>query len=191
MVRSDRSLSLFTARGQRKYLTRKERDLFLRAASTCSPDKYLLCQTLAFTGCRLSEALTLTPLRICAETNTIVFETLKQRRASVFREIPVPPQLIASFKDLYGDALPGKRYWQIHRQTAWRWIKIIMQQAELSGTSASPKGLRHGFAVHAIQRGIPLTLVQKWLGHSDMETTSIYTNVMGKEERQFARKMWA
>lgn len=32
------------------------------------------------------------------------------------------------------------------------------------GPQARPKGFRHGFGVHAIRSGIPITLVQRWLG---------------------------
>ena len=53
-----------------------------------------------------------------------------------------------------------------------------------------PKGLRHGFAVEALQSGVPINVVSKWLGHARIETTAIYTEVTGKEERFFAEKMW-
>ncbi|WP_296583951.1 tyrosine-type recombinase/integrase [Xanthobacter sp.] len=56
--------------------------------------------------------------------------------------------------------------------------------------SASPKGLRHAFGVHAVRSGVPLILVQKWLGHEDIATTAIYTNVLGPEEREIAERMW-
>jgi integrase/recombinase XerD len=42
-----------------------------------------------------------------------------------------------------------------------------------------PKGLRHGFGVQAVSAGIPLNLVQRWLGHSQLSTTAIYANAVG------------
>jgi integrase/recombinase XerD len=54
-----------------------------------------------------------------------------------------------------------------------------------------PKGLRHGFVVACIGQNIPLTTVQKWLGHSRLETTAIYLSVAGEEEREFAKRLWA
>lgn len=53
-----------------------------------------------------------------------------------------------------------------------------------------PKGFRHGFGVHAIRCGVPPDLVQRWLGHADIWTTAIYTQVMGPEERSIAARMW-
>jgi site-specific recombinase XerD len=65
-----------------------------------------------------------------------------------------------------------------------------MIEAGITNLPASPKGLRHAFGVHAVFSGIPLDLIQKWLGHEDIETTAIYTNVLGAEERQVAARMW-
>lgn len=74
--------------------------------------------------------------------------------------------------------------------TAYRRIREVMEAAGISGPHASPKGLRHSFGVHAIQSGVPLNLVQRWLGHADMKTTAIYTSVVGPEEREIAARMW-
>ncbi|MBS1079024.1 site-specific integrase, partial [Gluconobacter kondonii] len=42
----------------------------------------------------------------------------------------------------------------------------------------------------AVSTGIPLNLVQKWLGHAQLSTTAIYANASGDEEQTIARKMW-
>jgi site-specific recombinase XerD len=65
-----------------------------------------------------------------------------------------------------------------------------MATAGLSGPPASPKGLRHGFGVTAVTAGIPLNLVQKWLGHAQLTTTAIYANAIGAEEQDIASRMW-
>ena len=65
-----------------------------------------------------------------------------------------------------------------------------MAVAEISGLHASPKGLRHGFGVQAVRSGVPLNLLQRWLGHADIATTAIYADVMGAEEREIAARMW-
>lgn len=56
---------------------------------------------------------------------------------------------------------------------------------------AGVKGLRHGFAVAALEKGIPLNLLQKWLGHANLATTAIYGNAVGAEERKMAKRMWS
>lgn len=65
-----------------------------------------------------------------------------------------------------------------------------MRHAGISGAMACPKGLRHGFAVACIAQNIPLPTVQKWLGHARLETTAIYLNATGDEEREFAKRLW-
>jgi len=71
--------------------------------------------------------------------------------------------------------------------TGWRVVHAVMEAAELDGPHASPKGLRHGFGVAA---GIPLNLVQKWLGHAQLSTTAIYADAVGEEEQSIAARMW-
>jgi integrase len=74
--------------------------------------------------------------------------------------------------------------------TGYRRIREVMLEAGIRGSYATPKGLRHGFGVRAIQAQVPLNLVQRWLGHADIKTTAIYTNAMGPEEREIASRMW-
>ena len=80
--------------------------------------------------------------------------------------------------------------WAISRSTAWRRVKAVMREARIAGTHASPKGLRHGFGVAAIQAGVPLNLLQKWMGHTDISVTEIYANAVGDEEYAVAKRMW-
>jgi integrase/recombinase XerD len=74
--------------------------------------------------------------------------------------------------------------------TAWRHVKAVMRVAGIRGVQASPKGLRHGFGVAAVQAGIPLNLVQRWLGHAQLSTTAIYAEAIGPEEQEIAARMW-
>ena len=74
--------------------------------------------------------------------------------------------------------------------TGWRAGHAVMQEARLDGPHASSKGLRHGFGVAAVSAGIPLNLVQKWLGHAHLSTTAIYADTVGAEEQDIAQRMW-
>jgi integrase/recombinase XerD len=57
--------SLYTAAGQRKYLTAAERGRFVNAAlSSRRAELRALCLMLVYTGCRISEALAITPKAI-------------------------------------------------------------------------------------------------------------------------------
>ena len=56
--------------------------------------------------------------------------------------------------------------------------------------TGTPKGLRHAFAVTALQSGIPIDIVRRWLGHSRLSTTEIYADAVGSEERAIAGRFW-
>ena len=76
--------------------------------------------------------------------------------------------------------------------TAWRKVRDVIEEAGISeGPHACPKGLRHGFGIAAVSKGIALNMLQKWLGHCRMETTAIYADATGPEERNIAARMWA
>ena len=191
-------MSLHTPAGARKYLTAAERDAFLRAAEKGDRQTFTLCMTLAHAGCRLSEALALSVDRVDLAAGVLVFESLKKRRAGVYRAVPVPPALREALNLVHGireqQARRGKGQgvllWPWSRMTAWRAVHAVMEAAELDGPHASPKGLRHGFGVAAVSAGIPLNMVQKWLGHAQLTTTAIYANAVGEEEQTIAARMW-
>ncbi len=191
-------MRLHTTDGARKYLTASERDAFLQEAELGDRQVRTLCMTLAYAGCRLSEALALTADRVDIAAGVLVIESLKKRRDGIFRVVPVPPILLDTLNMVHGirelQARRGKgrdvRLWPWSRMTGWRAVHGVMQAAKLDGPHASPKGLRHGFGVAAVSAGIPLNLVQKWLGHAQLTTTAIYADAVGAEEKDIARRMW-
>ena len=67
-----------------------------------------------------------------------------------------------------GTAMSRIMFWQ-----------LIKKYAVLSGITAplSPHTLRHAFATHLLNHGADLRSVQVLLGHADISTTTIYTNV--------------
>jgi integrase len=191
-------MQLHTADGARKYLTAGERDSFLRAAERGDRQVRTLCMTLAYAGCRLSEALALTVGSVDLAAGVLVIESLKKRRTGIYRAVPVPPALLEALDMVHGvRELQGRRgkgrsipLWPWSRMTGWRAVHAVMDAAGLDGPHASPKGLRHGFGVAAVSAGIPLNLVQKWLGHAQLTTTAIYANAVGEEEQSIAARMW-
>jgi integrase len=184
--------SLYSNSGSRKYLTRDERDRFIAAAFACPrADVRTLCLTLAFTGCRISEALALNPTSLEVQDGFIALRSLKRRnRAVVIRQVPVPDWLLAMLADLALQKADNN-LWSLSRSRAWALIKRVMADADIRpGIHATPKGLRHGFGLHAIHCCVSLNLVQRWLGHARMTTTAIYLQAMGDEERAIAQRMW-
>lgn len=64
----------------------------------------------------------------------------------------------------------------LSRMAVW---KIVRQAALLAGITARvhPHTLRHSFATHLLEGGADLRVVQELLGHADIRTTGIYTDI--------------
>jgi integrase len=182
---------MFDRAGSRKYLNRRERLAFLRAAKKeRDPGRRSFALTMLHTGCRISEALNILVGRIDGRSMAITFETLKRRKSGHFRAVPIPDDLAKLLMRLTRGRLPIGRIWTFSRPTGYRLIVQCMRRAKISGGMACPKGLRHGFGVACVEQKIPLPIIQKWLGHAKPETTAIYLCVMDLEERNLARRLW-
>ena len=184
-------MRLYADDGQRLYVNATERDRIVEVAAALECPKRLFCMMLLNTGCRLSEATALRVRDIQVDEGVVSILSLKKRGRRLVREVPISPKFATEIADYIGTiSSPNHRLWCISRSTGWRWVKAVMNDAGIAGLRASPKGLRHGFGVHCVMRGIPVFLIQKWLGHEKLETTQIYASVMGAEERVLARRLW-
>ena len=188
---------IYDRAGNRKYLTADERRRFLGAVAEMPPDLRTFCRVLSYTGARISEVLTLTPSRIDAVARLVIVETLKKRKRGVFRAIPLPADVLDELdrvhhlSDNHGSPdIASRRIWPWCRAFAWRRIKEAMAVAGLEGPQATPKGLRHAFAITALQSGVPITMVKRWLGHARLSATEIYADAVGPEEQAIASLLW-
>ena len=74
---------------------------------------------------------------------------------------------------------------------------VIAGAGVSDGPHATPKGIRHGFFVHAIRRRILLTRLQRWMGHSEIDYTAAhvadlmrYAPELLGNERADAERLW-
>jgi integrase len=191
---------LYDREGRRLYLTAAEREAFVEAAAKADRPICTLCSVLYYTGCRISEALALTPRRVDFNDQTLIFETLKKRRKQVYRPVQAPNTLlddlalVRGLREAHRSGKPdqlNEPLWPVSRVTAWRQVSAVMSAAGIpKGLHRCPKGLRHVYAIHALSKNVPLNMVSKWLGHSQMETPAIYANAVGEEQQSIAARMW-
>lgn len=187
-------MSLYDDYGRRKYLNEEELTRFITAAKSSCPAGRRLGLLLAYTGLRISEACELTFDAIQVEARILSVRTLKQRDRHRVRELPIPYSLLAELSSV--EATPDLSICTgtgcpLNRITAYRLIKEIMDRAGIRGTKACPKGLRHAFGVRSVMRNVPLTTIQAWMGHASINTTAIYTTVIGLEQLELSDRMWA
>ncbi len=186
-----REVGVFDRNGSRKYLNGGERKAYAAAIqSEANEERRAFLLTLFYTGCRISEALNLLVGQVDSTARAITVETLKRRRRGCFRSLPVPDALADLLRQLVVGRGTDSKVWEFSRSTAYRMIKAKMETAQVIGGMAMPKGLRHGHAVACISVKVPLPTVQKWLGHARLETTAIYLDVNGEEERSLAKRLW-
>lgn len=158
---------------------------------------FLMC--LFQTGARISEILQLTPNRINRQERTITLPCLKRKPkrskgrpakdSPVYIEkvIPISDTLRADLLDycltynLRGD----DRFFNFDRTYGFKLIRKIGQKAGIPTYKLHPHAFRHGFAVYCISSGVPISLVQEWLGHASILNTTIYAKITQIDGRIF------
>ena len=176
--RTDRELAV-----QRlpEYLEADEVAAIIRVAD--DPRARLLMLEQWRAGLRISEALDLevSDLSLNAENPMLRVRSGKGRRSRV---VPVHPELAAAFRLAlsYGTVSDG-RLVSVHRSTAWRWVQAAVSRAEELGVIAPGRRvgthtLRHSFARHLLMHGVLINYLSRWLGHSSIQTTLIYLELV-------------
>ncbi|MEW8048789.1 MAG: site-specific integrase [Candidatus Thiodiazotropha sp.] len=199
---------------ERLYLDADERERFIDIADRLENRAHcLLCEVVHWTGCRISEALELTPRRINIDKRVIRYRTIKKRKytrqgelkAPVFRDVPISKELARSL-DMFFEIRKARKtrkgidklLWPnqadplrpIARTTGWRIIKRALDKAKIEGPQATAKGLRHGYAVAMILGGLDVQILKKRLGHESADTTAIYLQVVGDEAHKLDGEAW-
>ncbi|MFP3257480.1 MAG: site-specific integrase [Candidatus Nanopusillus acidilobi] len=151
---------------------------------------YLIMKFLLRTGARIDEALMVRPIDINIELNTITLITLKKKEKDVKRTIPLHPDLKTDIMQYYLEYNINKkseeRLFNMTRQSVDLFFKKMQKDL---GFKIHAHKFRHTFAVKAILSGVPINILQKWLSHSSIFITSIYTDITGMDTSQFMSRI--
>ena len=158
---------------------------------------FLLVEFLYRTGARIDEVLLVKPSDVNLATNSIKLKTLKQgkdKKTGIQREkyriIPLHDDL----RDAYMQYLIEENMNQksedplfpMRRQVVDVYFKKMQEKL---GFKIHAHKFRHTFAVKAIMDNVPLNILQQWLGHSSVFTTSIYTQITGMDTSEFMSRV--
>jgi integrase/recombinase XerD len=77
----------------------------------------------------------------------------------------------------------NQRGQRLTRQGLWLIVKGYVKEAGLT-VPVTPHTLRHSFATHMLRGGADLRNVQELLGHANIATTQVYTQVSNERLRE-------
>ncbi len=81
----------------------------------------------------------------------------------------------------------NRRGERLTRQGFWLILKQYAKEANIT-SPVTPHTLRHSFATHMLRGGAPLRNVQELLGHANISTTQVYTQIANEHVRQVYEK---
>ena len=132
-----------------------------------------------YTGCRRSEALTVTKYDIDTVSMTLRIRGTKSKTSD--RVMPISKPLEYVINRVITSADPY--LFHVTGDYVSRAFKALCPNHKLHD-------LRHTFATHCLQCGVSMKVLQLWLGHASFETTaSIYTHVVDAFQRTEASKI--
>ena len=195
-IDEDPTLNLRSPKCQRKLpniLTKEEVNLLLSQPSEDnfkgSRDKAML-ELLYATGIRVSEIVALDLDKLNLELGYLYLDDSGQSE----RDIPIGKVALKYLKNYieeYRNQVVGKKEEmalflnyngnRLTRQGFWKIIKQYAVKSKLD-KKITPHTLRHSFAVHLLQNGADIKMVQEMLGHSDISTTQMYSFAIDNKE---------
>ena len=178
-------------RGEKKaptYLTGKEIELLL-AQPVCVDakgyrDKAML-EVLYATGIRVTELINLNINDINLELGIV--KCTGSRNARAIPLYPAAKKALAAYLDNVRSGMLADPQEQalfvnvsglrMSRQGFWKLLKHYQATAHIE-KEITPHTLRHSFAVHLLENGADVGSVQELMGHSDISSTQVYTNLI-------------
>lgn len=173
-------INIKTARGQSKLpivLTRAEIGMIVE---TIKNIKHRLMVALSYgAGLRVSEVVNLKVGDIDLIELTI---HLKQSKGNKDRMTVLPQKLVVEIGNLIANkkgtdfVFESERGGKLTTRTAQNVFRKALKQARIK-KQASFHSLRHSFATHLLENGVDVRYVQELLGHRNIRTTQVYTQV--------------
>ena len=153
-------------------LTRQEIDIVIKSTPTKKSE--LIIRLLYSTGIRVSELVSL-------KKQNIDFNTGRARvtgKGKKMRQILIPPKILAELKTFCENkeefVFSDKE--QMSTRNVQKILSRIKKRVNLT-KKLTPHILRHSYATHLLEDGVDIRVIQSLLGHKNLATTQIYTEV--------------
>ncbi|MBR1780452.1 MAG: site-specific tyrosine recombinase XerD [Oscillospiraceae bacterium] len=178
-------------------LSNQEVELLLAQPQCVDPKGYrdhAMLELLYATGIRVSELISLDVEHVNLAAGFIRCSSKNKERiiplyAGAVKAISdylrnVRPQLAVEGERALFVNMNGER---MSRQGFWKIIKGYQEKAGIK-TDITPHTLRHSFAAHLLANGADLRSIQEMLGHSDISSTQIYTQLVNQKLKDVYNK---
>ena len=156
-------------------LSRDDEQKLIRQAYKDHGEHGLLIKTLFQSGARVSEFVGFRVADLFFDEQMVLIEKGKGGKS---RYVPILAELSQELRTHLGSRKTGYLF-ETNRHSAYsprRVQQIVKDVAERAGITKRvyPHLLRHSVATTLLERGMPIDQIQKFLGHSKLETTQIY-----------------
>ena len=188
-------------RGEQKLpqiLTGREIELLLAQPSCVDAKGYrdkAMLEVMYATGIRVTELINLDIDEVNLDLGVIKCNGSKKTRS-----IPLYPAALRALTVYINDVRAGMLAYpeekalfvnvngmRMSRQGFWKILKHYQETAHIE-KELTPHTLRHSFAVHLLENGADLGSLQELMGHSDISSTQMYTQMVNQKLKSVYEK---
>ena len=173
------------------YCTVDEISQLMSSFDDTDPNQYMdhaILEAIYSCGLRVSEAVSLTLNRVDLDSGKVRVLGKGDKE----RIVPIPQgsiSLLKYWRDVVRPVFlktktPLFFINRFGRRVTPRYVELMLQRkdVELGFTKhITPHKLKHSYATHMLQGGADLRSIQEMLGHSNIQTTEIYTHVQNRQ----------
>jgi site-specific recombinase XerD len=134
-------------------------------------------------GLRISEA---ERLQIGDIDGDRMLVRVRQSKRNKDRDVPLPRPTLKLLREYWRQERPETWLFEaedgnspMKRATVYSTLKAAVTQVGIK-KRVTPHTFRHSYATHLMERGVPLAVIQRLLGHRSSRTTFIYAHLTSK-----------
>jgi type 1 fimbriae regulatory protein FimB/type 1 fimbriae regulatory protein FimE len=146
-------------------------------------------------GLRASEVGLLQKADVDFKSSRLTIHRLKNSISGIYPIQPDEQKTLKAYIATRTDSSPylflSKRGVPIDRRTLWLLTRTYGKAAKLPPDKLHFHVLRHSIATHLLDAGADLSFVKDWLGHANIQNTTIYARLTTATRDDQARKIFA